>query len=436
MKKNIPTALVLAFAIALGAFWHSAQAASPLSGWAWSSNIGWISFNSTNVGAGSGPAYSVQVSTTTGSTVATFSGYAWSPNIGWISFNAADSAGCSDPAGATTGSARATVDASGKLTGRLDGFAMALSSKGRTDGWNGCISLSGTNHLSPTTGTFSAGGRDYIKGGVTYFEQIFNGTLTGFLRGFAWSPSVIGWLSFEPNLPSGTAVRIGTVVVGGGPTASCTVGGSTNPVNLSSSGGAVVFSYSNSAAGSGDIVTYQWKPLGSGAVSGANPFSHSYPSNSGSSAQEYYPSVTATRNGTAESPTACPIVKVAASLGASSGLKLMVARDDETIVSAASDYDDLPTGPYKARTIRPTQEFQLKWNVDPAAGFDSCNMFTSAGVWPFGGSLTPSSAEINNISPGTNRGQYTIEIECSGPGSLSAASIVNLNIRSGSVQEI
>lgn len=51
-----------------------------VSGYAWSENIGWISFNSTS--SGGGIDYGVDVDISTGD----FSGYAWSENIGWISF--------------------------------------------------------------------------------------------------------------------------------------------------------------------------------------------------------------------------------------------------------------------------------------------------------------------------------------------------------------
>jgi len=46
-------------------------------GWAWSENIGWISFNGVNYGVNIDPASG------------DFSGYAWSENIGWIKFDPA-----------------------------------------------------------------------------------------------------------------------------------------------------------------------------------------------------------------------------------------------------------------------------------------------------------------------------------------------------------
>jgi hypothetical protein len=66
-------------------------------GYAWSENIGWISFNCTDVGCGQD--YGVKLDSS-----GSFSGYAWSENIGWISFQENDppdftySANCDTPA--------------------------------------------------------------------------------------------------------------------------------------------------------------------------------------------------------------------------------------------------------------------------------------------------------------------------------------------------
>lgn len=58
----------------------SISLASTLSGYAWSSNVGWIKF--------SGPTYGVNMDDVTGN----LSGYAWSSNIGWVKFNNTDTA--------------------------------------------------------------------------------------------------------------------------------------------------------------------------------------------------------------------------------------------------------------------------------------------------------------------------------------------------------
>lgn len=106
----------------------------PITGWAWSSNIGWISF--------SGSGYSVYEDTATGA----LSGWAWSSNIGWISFNALDVSGC------PSGTCAPKIDLStGKVSGWVRSCA-AFANKsacggtldGNSNGWDGWISLSGT----------------------------------------------------------------------------------------------------------------------------------------------------------------------------------------------------------------------------------------------------------------------------------------------------
>ncbi len=139
-----------------------------LTGFAWSSNIGWISARGTN--------YGIELSPT-----GALSGYAWASNLGWISFNAADVASC--PSGACA----PTVN---QQTGAVDGWARACSGtrskdcKGadRTDGWEGWIHLSGNNHSSPNIGG---------TGGVTYLPS------TGNLKGYAWGGEVVGWINFN-----------------------------------------------------------------------------------------------------------------------------------------------------------------------------------------------------------------------------------------------
>ena len=131
-----------------------------LSGYAWSDNLGWISFSGSN--------YQVTI----GSDGA-LTGYAWAnprddvsgtDNIGWISFNAADTASCGTPA---------------RLSGTsITGWAKALSADG--NGWGGCISLSGS---SPSYG---------VTLGSSGSSQ------SGMLDGYAWADSTVGgWISFN-----------------------------------------------------------------------------------------------------------------------------------------------------------------------------------------------------------------------------------------------
>jgi len=173
MKKYItgalaPIVIFLAIIVFFNITANQAQAANqPLTGWAWSSNIGWISFNSTNSGAGGGGPYSVQLDNVSG----VLSGYAWSSNVGWISFNHTDVVGCLPvPA---NGSCDPTVNIT---NGTTTGWARLIS-----DGsW---IELSGANHWSNTA-----------NGGVTYSSDVAPNSYK--FTGFAWEPNEMGWIDF------------------------------------------------------------------------------------------------------------------------------------------------------------------------------------------------------------------------------------------------
>jgi len=155
-----------------------------VSGWAWSENIGWISFNSTNCDSdGDGITDTGNYSQCpTGESIGdygvhiapdgVFSGYAWSENIGWISFNEEDLSGCpQEPC-------KAEINLT---SGEVSGWARALAPVGDPEGggWDGWIHLRGTNYgvkLNPSTREF---------------------------EGWAWggddasSTAVIGWISFN-----------------------------------------------------------------------------------------------------------------------------------------------------------------------------------------------------------------------------------------------
>lgn len=151
--------------------------AAAVTGWAWSSNVGWVQFDT-------GSASPVTIATTSG--VGTFSGYAWSSNIGWVSFNA--TAGC--PIMPANGTCQGKIN---MTTGAVTGWARACvgtinkdcASADRTDGWDGWIELSGVNHISPDQSG---------NGGITFDPA------TGDLKGFAFS-QVIGWLQFNAKCP-------------------------------------------------------------------------------------------------------------------------------------------------------------------------------------------------------------------------------------------
>lgn len=145
-------------------------------GYAWSSNIGWISMNNctdpgTVPSTCTGQDYGV-----TYNNAGDLSGYAWSPNVGWVKFGGSGFGGGSP----------AHIDL---VTGEMSGWArvcggMKVASywlpnstnctgPDRTDGWDGWISLRGTNP-------------DY---GVS-----FNAAGDG--SGYAWGSDVVGWVDF------------------------------------------------------------------------------------------------------------------------------------------------------------------------------------------------------------------------------------------------
>ncbi|OGG53424.1 hypothetical protein A3H16_03355 [Candidatus Kaiserbacteria bacterium RIFCSPLOWO2_12_FULL_53_8] len=136
----------------------------PLSGYAWSDTIGWISLN--------GSTYGLSVATN-----GDISGYAWSDNVGWISANTSDLSGCpSNPC-------RAKLNGN-NLTGWLKALAGGSAQSG---GWDGFISLSGSN---PNYGPKFESGSD--------------------LTGYAWGSTVVGWVDFSLAVGACTASNVYT----------------------------------------------------------------------------------------------------------------------------------------------------------------------------------------------------------------------------------
>jgi len=133
-----------------------------ISGYAWSENIGWISFNNTT---GGGSDYGVQIDPSTGD----LSGYAWSENIGWISFNRSD-AGDPPSNPFKNGIPIANYD---ENTGQITGWMRVLAYSG---GWDGWIRFCEVSICSGNTATIDSN-KDW--------------------HGWAWSDMVVGWISFN-----------------------------------------------------------------------------------------------------------------------------------------------------------------------------------------------------------------------------------------------
>ncbi len=171
-------ALVILGLFLVGVYYVPVQAgvSDNVSGWAWSSNIGWVNFNNNDSGAG-GPAgglYGVNIDN-----LGNISGYAWAPNLGWFSFNATDVSGCPGTNGNLECAPKMNL-----VTGVISGWARACAGVvggtcvgvSRSDGWDGWVSLRGA---SPNYG---------ITASLVSPRE---------WSGWAWGGEVLGWLSFQ-----------------------------------------------------------------------------------------------------------------------------------------------------------------------------------------------------------------------------------------------
>lgn len=140
---------------------HSQQAFSgQLIGYAWSETVGWIDLNCINSSSCGQYPFGISVDTN-----GTLSGYAWSENIGWVSAHSANLNNC------PTAPCTATLSDQG-----LAGWMRAISGHTTTDtkngGWDGFISLKGTNY------------------GITR-------TANNHFSGYAWGHMNVGWTDFS-----------------------------------------------------------------------------------------------------------------------------------------------------------------------------------------------------------------------------------------------
>ncbi len=169
IEKHPYSALALLFAIVLIVVStllsepptvHSQSAPYPITGYAWSDNIGWVSLNCATGGPNESNVCGTSNYGLSINSSGVISGYAWSDNIGWISANSSDLTGC--PSAPCT----ATISSGGAMSGWLKALAAD------NNGWDGWISLSGT---SPNYGVTETGG-------------VFSGYAYGY---------VVGWTDFE-----------------------------------------------------------------------------------------------------------------------------------------------------------------------------------------------------------------------------------------------
>lgn len=155
---------------------EAAVGANELTGFAWSSNIGWISFNSEDL-VGTTTDFAVSINPTNKK----FSGYAWAETIGWINFG-------------PSGPYPESPAHEGKLQNndQVEGWARAV---GNGDGWDGWIKLGDGGSDNDWVGNDNA--------------QVWLDTNTCELRGFAWGGDVVGWIAFNSDdLPGSPAFAV------------------------------------------------------------------------------------------------------------------------------------------------------------------------------------------------------------------------------------
>lgn len=162
LVRNTPrTLLFIGCVLAIGAaFFVSpketfSQTSQPITGYAWSDTLGWISFNCSDLGTCGSSNYGLTIAVD-----GAISGYAWSEFAGWISANSADLSGCP------------TAPCTARMNGNsMQGWMKALAAnQAQSGGWDGFISLSGTNY------------------GPTLSAGVFSG--------YAWGDMNMGWVSF------------------------------------------------------------------------------------------------------------------------------------------------------------------------------------------------------------------------------------------------
>ncbi len=362
-----------------------------LMGWAWSSNIGWISFNSKNSNSGGGN-YQVIIEDT-----GALDGYAWSSNIGWIRFNPSES-------GCPTGSCPPMVNLT---TGAVTGWARVLS-----DGnW---IELSGTNHASPVSnGT----------GGVTL------NTTTKVFNGYAWESDYIGWLSFNANsstVPPVTIIDVATPSL----TGSCIM---TSGTQSGVAGRSIVFQ----ATPTGTLTTlpyhYDW-------AGGLNTYNYTAPSTPGSYSS---PTVTITDSSTPTPVTSALISCVPSSIT----VEAPIAPDQLDLFIGATAST---TGTKTEYVVTTGKSFALKWrnslSADMDTGYSDCEKVITAvsgtvnNGWStqWTQSIAPGSeAGVNGLSA-TTPGTYDFKIICTNnaDSNLKKTATSRLKVRSAIEGEI
>ena len=157
-----------------------ADASNNVGGWAWSENVGWMSFNCVNRDWCATSSYGVDIDAITGEV----SGEIWSENVGWISFNRSETGVPPDPP--YNGSETYIAKMSSCEPHEISGWARALTAASPgSGGWDGWIKFNWDT--GSATGAVS----------LDTLSKEFSGWAWGGNPSSAASTGVIGWMSFN-----------------------------------------------------------------------------------------------------------------------------------------------------------------------------------------------------------------------------------------------
>lgn len=242
-------------------------------GWAWSDNIGWVSFSCHSsegtAGACANPWGTHMVMPSESGNIGipdrSIIGHAWSDTLGWISFQKSET-------GEPPLSGNAAFDA--KITGQ-NYTARFDADQNTIIGWarvlSACTSIPCVNLVDPAWN----GWIQFLD--ATYGVKISN---TGRISGYAWGGDVIGWLTFDvadANMQAYMGIPVDLLTSAVSPLASISLNQSL--VAVDPEGFALQVNANGSASGAGGagytITSYSWN-WGDGTTSAGITASHTY----------------------------------------------------------------------------------------------------------------------------------------------------------------
>ncbi len=243
---------------------HAQGTTYPLTGWLWSNNVGLFCLSSAMSDCGTGSPFQVQIESN-----GDITGYAFSSNVGWLKFGPFDPDAFPVTGGifgTSEHAAHVELDTNSPNAGKITGWALACSaaseagcnnSNNASGGWDGWVSLSGNTVPADENaiGVKYGVDLDMFDGSFNTKPWILNGTPND-ATDKAWGGDVIGWLDFS-NASCPTCVNIPP------PTAlegTCTITGPSSPYTLLSGQSSITLVNNVAITNSIGPFTYTYQP--------------------------------------------------------------------------------------------------------------------------------------------------------------------------------